>query len=1269
MADSNSISPESIASDQAVGSIEEESLAREDDTFSTLTNNDTSATPRTRAPLGTTGSSREHSSPTDVSIFPHSSKMSPFLPITKIDLYDSSRKYTNPHCIGGSRASPDTSTTEDTTSLRPPPRPKQLSLMESIPSGANFKHPKRDQKKSSLAKENQKAFIAQFSRTSSQQRSKQLLSSAKGPSVSSQTTVARAVDQKTVKRSAQVQEQNLKDSSNCSQESTASAGGHRSFPPPKPLGKTQAQLAAAALRRKNEADTELKKIQNAATSNNLQQRGYSQKVFLGQTKITGMSKVEITEAVALAAKKQGVTVDSSQRSQRSTSSRQSSQSQTHTLWKSQFKINQVPLQKTMNSVTQPQAQKNDSSDRSQERTFIPPPTPLVKLRAELATTALKRKNETDDVMENNKNSGMSQAEIYQAAIKRKREPSSFRRPANSSFPSPSSLEGTNDRETLTVQPQSSKQPTTPIDKRAVGRESKEIKVNNASDGILSVQISKTLTLNQPLAANSTKTTGTTQAEIAEAALKEARNKSDELGSSQTSEKTLTNERMSMTRPRSGVTRPKVGSIYFKEKNESSEDRRISGLRLQPTGMSAPGNTEATKARNSDTIIKETACSNKSGGFDEGLSGPIFRNLPSSGKATSLSSGDSDHTRHTGNGKCRQLPQPGAIAVIRGSQVAKSNKSTGPSFAPSTDTAITVSKIERRFENQAGRLKEGTEQTFVPSQSTLLPCTRQQAKIEEGPSFAPSNADGIFEDDSSQAQEDGLEAHSSHPPILLPGAYAVAGIGTDEEAAAYESANEDTPSLHPSVLENESEVEISPIAAELHQEVVVEGAAVSEEEADVDPKIQRRLRSIRLLVFIFSVLSIILVSLSFAGIFDASVASGSGTGTTIQGWRLTGDTLFGPPDVPQAHFGSSVTLSGSLCAVAAPGVDSDSSELNVGEVKIFELVESEWKTVASLRGPGLNPVAQSSLAMAQNGALLAVGYPRFDTYGTVQIFQDGGSGYEERDLLKSPILTQEEWFGFDVDMTSTGDLLAIGSPLASSPTTARLGSVHIYRSDEQGWHLLGQPILGEETNEFMGWAVSLSSSNTTRVAAGGPSADGERGLVRIYEWSGAVWTQVGDTLRGEDALGRFGTAVALSSNGKVLAVGVRGTAFGPGSVYIYREINGAWIQLPSPIVGEHSRDSFGASVSLSADGSVLAIGSPRNVNHIGNTGSIQVWKHEPDLEVWTREGSSIPGLYQDGGFGSAVSISENGERVVGGAPSVAFDGSITGVGSAMVYDRV
>ncbi len=153
--------------------------------------------------------------------------------------------------------------------------------------------------------------------------------------------------------------------------------------------------------------------------------------------------------------------------------------------------------------------------------------------------------------------------------------------------------------------------------------------------------------------------------------------------------------------------------------------------------------------------------------------------------------------------------------------------------------------------------------------------------------------------------------------------------------------------------------------------------------------------------------------------------------------------------------------------------------------------------------------------------------------------------------------------------------------------------------ERSWTQLGSDIDGEAAGDYLGRSVSLSSDGTT-LAIGAYRNDGngaDSGHVRIYKYNGTTWTQLGSDIDGEAAVDNSGFSVSLSSDGTTLAIGAifndgNGNGAYSGHVRIYKYDGTTWTQLGSDIDGEAAEDQSGFSVSLSSDGTTLAIGAYR-----------------------------------------------------------------------------
>ena len=110
-----------------------------------------------------------------------------------------------------------------------------------------------------------------------------------------------------------------------------------------------------------------------------------------------------------------------------------------------------------------------------------------------------------------------------------------------------------------------------------------------------------------------------------------------------------------------------------------------------------------------------------------------------------------------------------------------------------------------------------------------------------------------------------------------------------------------------------------------------------------------------------------------------------------------------------------------------------------------------------------------------------------------------------------------------------------------------------------------------------------------------------------------WKQIGQDIDGEAAYDWSGLAVSLSADGKTLAIGATGNAgdangYNAGHVRVYHmaDTGSNWEQLGEDIYGESAGDEAGSSVSLSADGRSVAIGSISNDDNGVNSGHVRVF---------------------------------------------------------------
>lgn len=288
------------------------------------------------------------------------------------------------------------------------------------------------------------------------------------------------------------------------------------------------------------------------------------------------------------------------------------------------------------------------------------------------------------------------------------------------------------------------------------------------------------------------------------------------------------------------------------------------------------------------------------------------------------------------------------------------------------------------------------------------------------------------------------------------------------------------------------------------------------------------------------------------------------------------------------------------------------------------------------------------------------------------------------FLVSFITTQAQWTqlgqdingantfdqcGSSVGLNSNGSIMATGS-IANDNNGVNAGRVRIYQNTEGNWIQIGEDIGGKNEGDRAGWAISLNSDGSI-VAIGAVNHNENTvgvGYVSVYQNIGGTWNQIGQDIEGESSINLFGFSISLSSDGLVLAIGSPQNSENgsdAGLVKIYNYIGGTWTQIGSNIAGENSGDSFGESVSLSSDGSTVAIGAPNNNGNGTQSGHVQIFHNTSG--TWTQIGSDIEGEAAGDLSGHAVSINPDGSMVAIGAYKNSGNG--TNAGHVRIYQNV
>jgi hypothetical protein len=242
----------------------------------------------------------------------------------------------------------------------------------------------------------------------------------------------------------------------------------------------------------------------------------------------------------------------------------------------------------------------------------------------------------------------------------------------------------------------------------------------------------------------------------------------------------------------------------------------------------------------------------------------------------------------------------------------------------------------------------------------------------------------------------------------------------------------------------------------------------------------------------------------------------------------------------------------------------------------------------------------------------------------------------------------QYLGTSVGMTPSAEYIAVGIKEAYGK-----GMVRVYVRYENVFSPLGvDSMFGDSPGDEFGSAVSISNDGK-RVAVGSRSSSSsgkeKNGSVKVYQYSESLnsWLQVGNTIEGVEELERLGFDVDISGDGLRVVCGSPKGSGGLGSATVYDFDRVGWQQVGGVLVGEELEDKAGFSVSLSSDGSAVAVGAiSASLNGLEGCGSVTVYNFSND--TWVKSGQVLAGIIDGSQFGYSLALSGDGKRIVVGS---------------------
>jgi hypothetical protein len=371
------------------------------------------------------------------------------------------------------------------------------------------------------------------------------------------------------------------------------------------------------------------------------------------------------------------------------------------------------------------------------------------------------------------------------------------------------------------------------------------------------------------------------------------------------------------------------------------------------------------------------------------------------------------------------------------------------------------------------------------------------------------------------------------------------------------------------------------------------------------------------------------------------------------WTQKGNDVNGESAGDRFGFSVSLSSDGNIMAIAAARNNSGTTP-PPDYVRIYQNVSGTWTQIGDdIEEEGEYVQRGTVVSLSSDGSVVAIGARGNDGNGFgsghVRIFQNISGTWTQigSDIDSESPADQSGW---SVSLSSDGSITAIGA-VGNDENGSGSGHVRVYENVSNTWTQVGSDIDGEVAGDLSGFSVSLSS-NGSILAIGANRNNGNgtlSGHVRVYQNVSGTWIQIGSDIDGEAAGDQSGQSVSLSSDGSILAIGALvndGNGDNSGHVRVYQNVSGTWMQIGSDIDGEAAGDFFGGSVCLSSDGNILAIGANRNDENGTDSGHVRVYQNMSG--TWTQIGNNIIGEAAGDFFGGSVSLSSDGNIVTIGA---------------------
>lgn len=313
------------------------------------------------------------------------------------------------------------------------------------------------------------------------------------------------------------------------------------------------------------------------------------------------------------------------------------------------------------------------------------------------------------------------------------------------------------------------------------------------------------------------------------------------------------------------------------------------------------------------------------------------------------------------------------------------------------------------------------------------------------------------------------------------------------------------------------------------------------------------------------------------------------------WVQLGQDIVGDSPADQLGISMDINDAGTRFVANSRAEFSDGANSYSGDARVYELQGGNWVQLGTnILGPS-NSIEffGEHVSINANGTRVAASLRSFNGFfGLVRVYEfQSGNWVQIGDDIVGQSL---ELLGDALSLNDIGNRIAVGGP-AYDGTEQNQGVIRIYELQGNNWVQIGDNIIGEAAGDEIGEFLEINGSGDRVISGEYDSDNGGNfaGQVRVFELQGNSWIQLGNSIIGENEEDWLGFSVSIDGEGNTIALTKvldNINAGKVGAIGIYELTGNMWEEQTVEDLNFPAGEFFGGGVWLSRDGNYAATGA-------------------------------------------------------------------------------